>query len=191
MKQPRWYYDATDLLERLDLSTSANRYYARKQGYAVPKRKPGYKGQDFWSRVNKTDGCWEWTGPKVYGYGTCCIDGRKKRAHRHAYELEHGPIPDGLVVMHLCDNRACVRPDHLRADTNAANMADAAAKRRMPHGERSQSRLTEDDVRAIRANYRRGRKSGEWTTAWIAARYGIEKSGVRKIVSGANWKYVH
>lgn len=178
-------------LTTFDLSSRQGRYRARKAGHDIPKRKRGVVAREFWSRTRWVDECLEWTGPKVYGYGHLSIKGLEGRAHRHAYRLVNGDIPAGLVVMHTCDNRACVNPAHLRVGTPADNSADAAQKRRMPHGERSsQTRLTADDVRAIRANHRRGRKSGEWTTGWIAAKFGIEKSGVRKIVAGINWKYL-
>ena len=77
----------------------------------------------FWMKVQKTDGCWNWTGAKLIpGYGTIQDNHRKMRAHRLAYELLVGPIPDGLVLDHLCRNKGCVRPDHLEAVTQAENL---------------------------------------------------------------------
>jgi hypothetical protein len=71
----------------------------------------------FWSKVNKTDGCWEWTAARnAYGYGTYWFNGKKGfLAHRASYLMFVGPIPDGLQLDHLCRNRGCVRPDHLEA----------------------------------------------------------------------------
>lgn len=74
----------------------------------------------FWAQVNRTDTCWEWTGPiAAGGYGRFCrsIAGRPTNfsAHRTAYELTRGPIPEGHHVHHVCGNRVCVRPSHLRA----------------------------------------------------------------------------
>lgn len=76
----------------------------------------------FWSRVRKGDGCWEWTGCMwSYGYGMFTFQSVSKMAHRVGYELSVGPIPDGLVLDHLCRNRRCVRPDHLEPVTLAEN----------------------------------------------------------------------
>lgn len=76
----------------------------------------------FWARVEKTDGCWNWTGYLFRGYGSFYPTARARTlAHRFVYELVRGPIPKGLVIDHLCRNRACVRPDHLEVVTGAVN----------------------------------------------------------------------
>lgn len=94
----------------------------------------------FWSRVRRGDACWEWQGAARYrgGYGKIygASAGRPQAAHRYSWELHNGPIPDGMVVGHHCDNPACVRPDHLFVGTQADNMRDASAKGRMWKGPR-------------------------------------------------------
>jgi hypothetical protein len=77
----------------------------------------------FWSRVDKTDGCWVWTGPLHRGgYAKFqARDGRKVFVHRFSYETLVGPIPEGLFIDHLCENRLCVKPDHLEPVTHREN----------------------------------------------------------------------
>ena len=79
----------------------------------------------FWAKVFKeSEGCWHWTASTWkdgYGRFWSTDEGRVVRAHRFAYELANGPIPDGLVIDHLCRNRLCVRADHLEAVTSLEN----------------------------------------------------------------------
>ncbi|MFE4229150.1 HNH endonuclease [Arthrobacter sp. NPDC056886] len=82
----------------------------------------------FWARVNKSDECWNWTGkPRNSGYGFLYMlppGGTKKKqyqAHRLSYELAKGPIPEGMSIDHICHNRMCVNPDHLRPVTHKQN----------------------------------------------------------------------
>lgn len=73
-------------------------------------------------RVTET-GCWEWLAARTRaGYGVFTVDGACVRVHRYAYELYNGPVPDGMVVDHLCRNRACVNPAHLEAVRNVTNV---------------------------------------------------------------------
>lgn len=85
----------------------------------------------FWSNVRRSDGCWEWTGSKRgNGYGCLAVGGRQVGAHRVAWETQNGPIPEGLFVLHKCDNPPCVRPDHLFLGTAKDNAMDMARKGR-------------------------------------------------------------
>ena len=77
----------------------------------------------FWSKVEDTGDCWEWTGCRTeLGYGLFDCDGQRTRAHRFAYEEVVGLIPEGLEIDHLCRNPSCVRPEHLEAVTHRENM---------------------------------------------------------------------
>jgi hypothetical protein len=109
-----------------------------RQGFA--KSKPGPKQSldlsiaRFWSKVNQDSGrfgCWPWMGSrKEKGYGQTYFMGRNIRAHRLAYELEYGPVPNGLFVCHFCDNPSCCNPWHLVAATAKDNTQDMISKGR-------------------------------------------------------------
>lgn len=82
----------------------------------------------FWAKVDKTDTCWLWTGATARnGYGQVGIDGRTRSAHRVSYEALVGPIPDGLVIDHLCRVRHCVNPDHMEPVTSGENTRRGAS----------------------------------------------------------------
>lgn len=117
-------------------------HYARWRKYGDPlvvvARYPAIRGRSladrFWEKVEMGDGCWEWQGAfDGHGYGQLNVDGRRVLAHRLAYELTHGPIPKGLLVLHDCpdgDNPACVNPDHLWLGTHKDNSQDMSNKGR-------------------------------------------------------------
>ena len=84
-----------------------------------------------WSRVRLPEGCWEWTGALTHGYGNVRRQAYSdSKAHRLAWQMAYGPIPEGMQVLHHCDNRKCVRPDHLFLGTAADNLYDMLAKGR-------------------------------------------------------------
>lgn len=142
----------------------------------------------FWSKVRKADGCWEWTGAKIpQGYGQLSVDGKLCRVHRLSYILANGFIPAGLLVLHRCDNRGCVRPSHLFLGTQTDNMRDAVRKDRWEpkvRGSRNGNvKLKEDDIVKMRAM--RGISYVE-----LGRRFGITESTARWIMSGQGWEHV-
>ncbi len=87
----------------------------------------------FWAKVSQGPNCWTWTGAvDSWGYGQyrCAVEGRQIPAHRASYQHFCGPIPTGLNVLHVCDNRRCVTPLHLFVGTQAANVRDMSLKGR-------------------------------------------------------------
>ena len=144
--------------------------------------------EKFYSKAKKVpSGCWEWQeGKSRRGYGVVHVPGvGTRRAHRYSFEISRGPIPDGLFVLHHCDNPPCINPDHLFLGTHADNATDKTLKGRQPQGEsHGRARLTENDVRAIRAKY------GKATGKELAAEYGMSLRQIMNIVSRKQWKNV-
>lgn len=145
----------------------------------------------FWSKVKKTDTCWVWTaGTSSNGYGQFHYQGRGLRAHRFSYALQYGEIPEGMDVLHKCDNPPCVRPDHLFAGTNLDNTQDMLAKgRRKGGGRRGEAshfaKLKNADVVAIRERLAKGDRTKD-----IARDYGVAPTAISSISSGANWAHL-
>jgi hypothetical protein len=116
----------------------------------------------FWSFVNKEGPlildtkCWVWNGPKRNGgYGRFRVNNKKTEAHRYSYELHKGKIPDGLIVLHACDNPSCVNPEHLNAGTVQDNIKDMIEKKRQAKGiTKATAKLTEEQVKHIRRVYK-------------------------------------
>lgn len=143
----------------------------------------------YWEKVLKTNACWLWMGSRDGGgyglIGSGGENGRLLKAHRVAWEIVNGPIPEDMVVMHKCDTPSCVRPDHLQLGTVAENNADRKSKGRNAStaGERHPlTKLTNADVRNIRE-----RLSRNETQTRIAKDYSISQSAVSAIKTGITW----
>lgn len=128
------------------------------------------------------------------GYGRCYVQGKRVRAHRAAWVEAYGPIPEGMWVLHRCDNRACIEPTHLFLGTAQDNTDDMVSKGRLvthdyagPRGTRHPgAKLTDDKVRAIRRLY----ASGEWSQKGIGEMFGVSAMLVNGIVNGKRWRHV-
>lgn len=137
------------------------------------------------------DVCWPWTGSThTQGYGRCWDTrvGKVAYAHRLVYELRVGPIPEGLDILHTCDNPPCVNPAHLRVGTHRENMLDKCAKGRANfcRGETAgQAKLTEEKVRDIRQRAARG-----WSQHQLALEYGVSQPAIGYIIRRKTWAHV-
>jgi HNH endonuclease len=165
----------------------------------IQKMREHRRGNDliekFWNRVDKNGPvqhhvphlgpCWEWTGRLATGkfrYGIFIVAGKELRAHRFAFELEHGQIPEGKCVLHACDNPKCVR--HLFLGTKTENNSDRDRKRRQALGEKnSHAKLSAADADTLRWSY----NIGGLTLSTLARWYGVSISTVWNIGHGNTW----
>lgn len=92
-----------------------NMHYLRYRKYGSFENPLGTAEQRFWSKVEKTDTCWNWISTMRAKYGVFTLDKETFAAHRYSYQTAVGPIPEGMHIDHMCHNKACVNPDHLRA----------------------------------------------------------------------------
>lgn len=162
---------------------------------AIKRKSPGepLSVQYFWERstLDPETNCWVWRMAKQKnGYGAMRFGGKNLRPHRAAYLCANGltSLPATVDICHRCDNRLCVNPAHLFAGSRADNMADCIAKGRFSRisvlaGEASpSSKLTKEQVLAIRADERSGRA--------LARLYGVHKGTIYGIRNGTTWRSV-
>ena len=159
---------------------------AWQRQYRASRRPTKKAARCFWLHVLPVDECWEWQlGRDKDGYGRVKYQGRTGPAQRVAWELVFGPIPDGMLVCHHCDNRACCRPDHLFLGTPTDNMADRDAKDRQARGETiTKAKLHPDKVRRIRS------LASGVTQEGLALGFGVSQSTISSILTGHTWRHV-
>jgi hypothetical protein len=162
----------------------------------------------FWAKVQKTDGCWKWIGGTTsFGYGVVEISRnprRRTQAHRVSWELHYGPIPDGMDVLHSCDNPPCTRPDHLFLGTALDNQQDAINKKRrplVPDGlvtswiNQPRKLFSDDQIRQIRELYESQRhwprnKARPYSLKGLAKLFDTSFEEIAHIVHGRVYKHV-
>lgn len=135
----------------------------------------------FWAKVliSPESSCWEWTGTKKAGYGRMYPD---LRAHRISWELHNGPIKGDLLIRHNCDNKGCVRPDHLCLGTSKQNTEDRNQRGRQAKGASHGSvKLSEAQVLEIKAS--------NLTCRELAEKYKVHRSHIWAILNGKKWSH--
>jgi hypothetical protein len=140
----------------------------------------------------REDGCWIWTGYIwSHGYGQFGIGQRHIPAHRFAWQMVNGPIPDDHFICHHCDERRCVNPGHLFVGTHADNMRDMYRKGRGGRKARGEAVagavLTADDVRAIRGEIDDAPRG---TGRRLAEKYGVTEQTISDIKRRVSWDHV-
>ena len=138
--------------------------------------------ENFWSKVNKTESCWEWTRQKQKGfsYGKLTYKNKKRLAHRVSWFLTYGEWPsNNMCVLHKCDNPSCVNPDHLFLGTQQDNMRDMAIKNR------AATKLKPEEVIEIRklAELGESRKV-------LSEKFNISKRQINRIISREDWRHI-
>jgi len=143
----------------------------------------GDRVKNFWSKVDKSSGCWLWTAGKLgKGYGQFLGNSGVISAHRFSYELHYGKIPKGMYICHHCDNPLCVKPDHLFLGTPRDNVMDCIKKGRFnsPYGESHWwAKLSNEQVTEIKERA----KNGGIALRRMAPEYGVSDQCIYEIVN--------
>jgi hypothetical protein len=142
----------------------------------------------FFEKVLKTESCWLWQGTLSNGYGNFAINGGHILAHRYSWELVHGPVPDGLWVLHNCpggDDPRCCNPAHLWLGTNQDNIADMAKKGSRKGEKSAQAKFTNTDILEMRRLAQAGVSFAE-----IAVKFSTGRSYVKQIVRRERWSHI-
>jgi hypothetical protein len=162
-----------------------------KSGTNVPKRGTHMEKvlKRFYNNISPEpmSGCWLWLGPCFKeGYANVFVKGKNALGHRFSYSVHNGPIPDGLQVNHICDNKNCVNPAHLYVGTQKQNVQDILNRKGFPPRGGSNSttaKLDEDCVDFIRT-YPTSRGSG----VLLSKYFGVARSTISDILKGKLWK---
>lgn len=145
--------------------------------------------EDILARTKPEGDCIVWLGERIWnGYGRVGFGSKRQLVHRVVFEHEYGPIPDGMLVCHSCDNRPCCNPAHLFLGTHAENSQDASRKGRVfrPLGERAPAaKLLETDIPKIRRLHAAG-----VSYRTIGDAFGVTPDCIGKIATGKNWSHV-
>jgi len=138
--------------------------------------------------IKKDNGCVEWTGAVAKtGYGVLNVDGKVTKAHRLSYIANKGEIIDGNIILHECDNRKCINPDHLKQGTYKDNSLDVVNKKRHRHGENAIGViLNEEKVKNIRIEYIPKVTSMQN----LADKHNVSNGAIFKIIHGVTWKHI-
>lgn len=168
----------------------SRKYYRRHRGHSPKLRSVcDLKSPEdrFWEKVNKTEGCWEWQGSiDNLGYGRFNEQRNSFTTHRASYEFTYGRIVGGFWVLHKCDNRKCVRPDHLFLGTPIENVKDMVSKKRHFTGPRPwQAKLTVEQVKDIRGLCAAGMQGKV-----AAQKFGVSSAIVYDILKKRTWRHV-
>jgi hypothetical protein len=151
----------------------------------MPASKPNFE-ERFWKRVKKLkSGCWIWTGSRTpQGYGQFIIERAKHAAytHRASWTYTYGPIPEGVQVLHHCDNPPCVNPQHLFLGTHCDNLNDMSQKGRR------HTKLTEAQVIEIRTLYVHGKRGSGYSA--LSKKFGVTPKAVAAIVRRHFWTHI-
>jgi len=141
----------------------------------------------FWKRTALSDNCWEWIGNiSCKGYGQIAVKGRTVGAHRFSWIIHNNAIPEGLQVLHKCDNRRCVNPNHLFLGTPQDNIDDMVNKERHARGSKNgSSKLNENDIVKILMLRRNGLTYGQ-----IAEHFTVSDRQIEKICRRERWKHI-
>lgn len=146
--------------------------------------------EKFWEKVDvrDKDDCWIWQGRiNEKGYGRLQVGSVQKYSHRYAWELSNNQeIPNGKIIMHLCDTPLCCNPNHLSIGTQTENIADMNAKKRHCKGtDKINAKLNEQSVKEIRELLSNG-----MSPPAIAEKFNVSRGAIHQVKKGITWRHI-